>query len=227
MKKNIIITGTSRGIGFCTAKLLAKMGHNLLCLSRNIISAEFLKLPNVISLQVDLSCDKDFEKITHFVKHNWNKVDVLINNAGILINKPFSELSPEDFVKTYQVNVFAVARLIQIVLPFMKKGANVLNISSMGGVQGSVKFAGLVAYSSSKGALITLTELLAEEYKEQDITFNVLALGAVQTQMLQEAFPSLQVQTKPEQIAAYITDFVLEKYKLFNGKILQVANSTP
>ena len=226
MKKNIIITGTSRGIGFCTAELLAKMGHNLLCLSRNI-TPKFLQFPNVTSLQVDLSCDKDFDKIIHFIQDNWDKVDVLINNAGILVNKPFSELSSEDFVKTYQVNVFAVARLIQIVLPFMKKNTNILNISSMGGVQGSVKFAGLAAYSSSKGALITLTELLAEEYKEQNIIFNVLALGAVQTQMLQEAFPSLQVQIQPEQIATYIADFVLEKYKLFNGKIIQVTNSTP
>ena len=97
----------------------------------------------------------------------------------------------------------------------------------MGGVQGSLKFGGLAAYSSSKGALITLSELLAEEYKERGIIFNTLALGAVQTEMLTEAFPNYQANITPKQMARYIADFALNGTAIFNGKVLQVSNSTP
>src|SRR5690606_19060223 len=127
----------------------------------------------------------------------------------------------------YKVNVFAVAELTRTVLPFLQKGSHVVTISSMGGIQGSMKFAGLAAYSSSKGAVITLTELLAEEYKEQCISFNVLALGAVQTEMLAEAFPGFQAPLTAGEMASYIADFTLTGNKFYNGKVLQVASTTP
>ena len=97
----------------------------------------------------------------------------------------------------------------------------------MGGVQGSMKFPGLAAYSSSKGAVITLTELLAEEYKEHAISFNVLALGAVQTEMLEEAFPGYEAPTTALEMANYIYEFALTGNKFYNGKMLQVSSSTP
>ena len=105
--------------------------------------------------------------------------------------------------------------------------SHVVIISSMGGIQGSVKFPGLSAYSSSKAAVINLTELLAEEYKESGPSFNVLALGAVQTEMLQEAFPGYKAPTTPSEMARFIGDFAFTGNKFFNGKILQVSNSTP
>jgi NAD(P)-dependent dehydrogenase (short-subunit alcohol dehydrogenase family) len=97
----------------------------------------------------------------------------------------------------------------------------------MGGIQGSSKFPGLAAYSSSKGAVITLSELLAEEYKEQKISFNVLALGAVQTEMLAEAFPGYVAPLQPLDMAKYIADFSLKGHQFYNGKALQVSASTP
>ncbi len=109
----------------------------------------------------------------------------------------------------------------------MSKGSHVVTISSMGGIQGSSKFPGLAAYSSSKGAVITLSELLAEEYKEQGVAFNVLALGAVQTEMLQEAFPGYQAPIYPNEMADYIKDFALNGNRFFNGKVLEVSSSTP
>lgn len=223
--KKIIISGTSRGIGLELVKILAQMGHSVLALSRN--TAPTLQIKNVTSLAVDISKETDIQKVKKFIKDEWNEVDVLINNAGKLVNKPFENLTSEDFLQVYQVNVFGVAQLIQVVLPFLKKGSNILNISSMGGIQGSVKFPGLAAYSSSKGALITLTEVLAQEFQSREIICNVLALGAVQTEMLQEAFPDYTAPTSPEQMASYIADFVLHTYKFFNGKTIQVANSTP
>jgi NAD(P)-dependent dehydrogenase (short-subunit alcohol dehydrogenase family) len=127
----------------------------------------------------------------------------------------------------YKVNVFAVAELTRQLLPFFSKGSHVVNISSIGAVQGSVKFPGLAAYSSSKGALLTLTELLAEEYKEQQIAFNALALGAVQTEMLAEAFPGYKASVSANEMADYIYNFALNGHKYCNGKILQVSSTTP
>lgn len=227
MSKNIIITGTSRGIGFELVQLFSKQGYNVLALSRNEKPIQSLKLTNVTSLSFDLSDSKAYKKVEQFIKTNWQKVDVLINNAGTLLNKPFSELSMNDFVTVYKTNVFGVAELTRIVLPFMNKGSHVVTISSMGGVQGSMKFPGLAAYSSSKAAVITLTELLAEEYKASGISFNVLALGAVQTEMLEEAFPGYVASTSALEMANYIFDFSLNGNKYYNGKLLQVSNSTP
>jgi len=151
----------------------------------------------------------------------------LINNAGQLLSKPFAETTMEAFEAVYKVNVFGVAELTRIVLPYMSKGGHVVAISSMGGVQGSVKFPGLSAYSSSKGAVITLTELLAEEYKESGIAFNVLAIGAVQTEMLAEAFPGYEAPVTALQMGKYIQEFALTGQQFYNGKLMQVSSSTP
>ena len=97
----------------------------------------------------------------------------------------------------------------------------------MGGIQGSMKFGGLAAYSSAKGAVITLSELLAEEYKEHQIAFNVLAIGAVQTEMLAEAFPDYKAPLSAQEMANYIYDFSLTGNKFYNGKVLQVSSTTP
>ena len=225
--KHIVITGTSRGMGYEMVKLFAEKGHKVLALSRNDKPVSELNLENVTAISCDISKAEDLEKVSAFVETKWKQVDVLINNAGALINKDFEKISAEEFQQIYSTNVFGVIGLTQEILPFMKKDAHVVNISTMGGVQGSVKFPGLSAYSSSKAAVITLTELLAEEYKEKGPSFNVLALGAVQTEMLEEAFPGLEVPLSAKDMAEYIANFSLTGHKFYNGKLLQVSNSTP
>jgi|TARA_B110000037_G_scaffold98834_1_gene115762 short-subunit dehydrogenase len=225
--KNIIITGASRGIGFELIQLFAKNGHNVLAISRNTEPIKALNIKNITCLSIDLSIDSDIEKVSNFVTENWKDIDILINNAGRLANKPFLETSSKDFLAVYKVNVFAVAELTRQLIPYLKKSSHVVTISSMGGIQGSMKFPGLAAYSSSKGAVITLSELLAEEYKESGISFNVLALGAVQTEMLEEAFPGYKAPTSALEMASYIYDFGLNGNKHFNGKVIQVSSKTP
>jgi len=225
--KNVIITGTSRGIGFELAQLFAKNNYQVLALSRNSEPLEALNQKNITTISVDLSHENDFKKVITFVSSNWKTVDILINNAGKLINKPFKDLTTSDFLEVYKVNVFGVAELTRQLLPYFSKGSHVVNISSIGGIQGSLKFPGLAAYSSSKGALLTLTELLAEEYKEQQIAFNALALGAVQTEMLEEAFPGYKASVSANEMADYIYNFALNGNKFYNGKILQVSSTTP
>lgn len=224
--KTIIITGTSRGIGAELVKQFAAEGYTIISLSRNS-NPELENLPNVYYKSVDLSNDASVAAFAVELKDQFKNIDILIHNAGTIINKPFAEISSADFEYVYKVNVFGVAALSRAVLPLMTNGSHVVTISSMGGIQGSSKFPGLAAYSSSKGAVITLSELLAEEYKEQGVAFNVLALGAVQTEMLQEAFPGYQAPIYPNEMAVYIKDFALNGNRFFNGKVLEVSSSTP
>jgi len=226
--KNIVVTGTSRGIGFELVSILAKMGHQVLALSRNAKPVKDLNLDNVDAFSFDITEEDSHIRAEGFIEEHWNsKVDVLINNAGALLNKPFEETKSNDFREVYEVNVIGVATITRKLLRFMPKNSHVLTISSMGGIQGSMKFPGLAAYSSSKAAVLTLTELLAEEYKENGPSFNALALGAVQTEMLEEAFPGYKAPVTAQEMAQYIADFSLNGQKFYNGKIMQVSNSTP
>ena len=224
--KNIIVTGTSRGIGLELALQFANAGHQVLALSRKTPQI-LIENRNVTCLSLDLSKEEDLSQVEQFLATSWGKIDAIVHNAGALLLKPFEETTSEEFENIYKVNVFGVANLTRICLPFLQKGSHVVTISSMGGIQGSMKFAGLSAYSSSKGAVITLSELLAEEYKEKGIAFNVLALGAVQTEMLEEAFPGYKAPLSASEMANYIFDFTLTGNKYYNGKVLQVSSSTP
>ena len=224
--KNIIITGTSRGIGFELAMQFADAGHQVLAISRKT-PQELLGNPNITCLSLDLSQENEMILVENFLSSSWKKVDAIVHNAGALLLKPFENTTQQDFENIYKVNVFGVANLTQTALPYLQKGSHVVTISSMGGIQGSMKFAGLAAYSSSKGAVITLSELLAEEYKEKGIAFNVLALGSVQTEMLAEAFPGYKAPITAMQMADYIYNFTLTGHQFYNGKVLQVSSSTP
>ena len=189
--KVVLITGSGRGVGAGIAKALAKQGATL---AINDFFAERAD-EMVAELQADghqaVSVPFDVTDMASVsagiakIEAAFSSVDVLINNAGALLNKPFAETTMNDFEAVYKVNVFGVAELTRVVLPYMKEGAHVVTVSSMGGVQGRMKFTGLAEYSSSKGAVITWRELLAEGYKEQHIAFNVIDLGAVQTVMLE------------------------------------------
>ncbi|CAI8213816.1 MAG: SDR family oxidoreductase [Flavobacteriaceae bacterium] len=224
---HIVITGTSRGIGYEMAQILAGQGHEVLALSRSATAVAALENKHIHSFDFDITQPADIAQAVAFVRSEWaGHVDALINNAGALVNSPFLETSIADFKQVYEVNVFGVAALTQALIPFMPNG-HVVTVSSMGGVQGSSKFPGLSAYSSSKGAVITLTELWAEEFKEKGPAFNVLAIGAVKTEMLAAAFPGYEPPTTAAQMGRYIADFALNGHELYNGKILPVSNTTP
>ena len=233
--KTALITGASSGLGEGYALELAKRGANVILVARRTdrlrelsdrINAEYgVKASSV--LPIDLSARDAATSLARMIKGRGMQIDILINNAGVLTHKPLAQTTLEDFQSVYAVNVFGPALLMGLWAPKMGKQGHVVNISSMGGIQGSAKFAGLAAYSSSKGALITLTELLAEEYKETGPHFNALALGAVDTEMLQQAFPGYQAQTTPDEMAAYVLQFALNSGSLLNGKVIQVSNSTP
>ena len=223
--KTLLVTGASRGVGFEICKQAAANDHTVIALSRNI--SPLKGIPNIHPFSVDLSNELEVVDFVKEISSSFKSIDVLINNAGSLINKPFLEISSSDFEAVFKVNVFAVASLTRLILPMMNAKGHVLNITSMGGVQGSAKFPGLSAYSSSKGALVILTELLAEEFKDSGPSFNALALGAVQTEMLEEAFPGYKAPVSAVQMAEYIIDFALKGHQFYNGKVLPISSSTP
>ena len=223
--KTLLVTGASRGVGFAICKKASANGHRAIALSRNILPLK--GIPNVHPFSVDLSLESEVVDFVKEISTSFKSIDVLINNAGSLINKPFLEISSSDFEAVFKVNIFAVATLTRLILPMMNAKGHVLNITSIGGVQGSAKFPGLSAYSSSKGALVILTELLAEEFKDSGPSFNALALGAVQTEMLEEAFPGYKAPVSAAQMAEYIIDFALKGHQFYNGKVLPISSSTP
>jgi NAD(P)-dependent dehydrogenase (short-subunit alcohol dehydrogenase family) len=232
--KNIIITGASSGIGFEAAIELAVKGNHVIALAR---SKDKLKNLNQIvkslnpdaqffAVEFDILND-DEETLTAFVNQRFEKIDILINNAGALINKPFKELTEFDMAEMYQCNVLGHFRMIKALLPLMNINSHIVNIGSMGGFQGSAKFNGLAAYSASKAALHILTECLAQELVEDKISVNCLALGSAQTEMLEKAFPGYQSPVAAFEMGKYIADFALTGHRFFNGKILPVAMVTP
>lgn len=226
---NIIITGAGKGIGFEIAKHASKNPTNkILAISRNILEINKLKRENIKSIEFDLSDIDSYSGIASIISDYFHSgIDVLINNAGQLINKKFAQTTHDDFETMLNINLKSPYFLTQALLPFFNKNAHILNISSMGGYQGSLKFPGLSAYSISKGALCTLTEALSAELSELNIKVNALCLGSVSTQMFQEAFPNFEASANAQDMGAYISNFAQTGHLFYNGKILPVSLTTP
>ena len=221
--KNVVITGTSKGIGCELALKFSENDYNVISLSRN--NNEKLNKKNITFFHLDISSKESIIDTVSKISKEFQVIDIIINNAGNLINKPFLKTSFEDFEDIYKVNVFGAAELFRNLFPFLSKKCHIVNISSIGGVPGTSKFPGLSAYSSSKGALNILTEMLAEEFKDTEMRFNTLALGSVQTEMLGKAFPGYKANTTPNDMADYIFKFSTSNGKFFNGKTLPVSSS--
>lgn len=230
MSKTIIVTGASRGIGYQTALKLANDGHTVIATART--KSKLLKLASkpengrIIPIAADLTVPEHIQQIKGKVKEMTN-IDGLINNAGLVHRESFTDTDIEVFKQLMDVNVYGLVRLIKSLKPFMNKGSHILNISSMSGFQGSLKFPGLSAYGAAKAAVIGLSEVLSAEFSEDQISVNCLAIGAVQTEMLSEAFPGFKAPVSPEQMGQYIADFILTGHQFYNGKVLPVALNDP
>lgn len=223
---NVLVTGAGKGIGLELAKLFAENKHHTFAISRNINSLKKIENNYLHPYSFDLTSG-DFSLLFEKINKSFKTIDILINNAGLLVNKPFQDLTISDFDNVFNTNVKSVFKLTQTLLPIFNKKSHIVNISSMGGVQGSSKFPGLSLYSASKGAVSILTECLAVELKENEISVNALALGAVQTEMLNKAFPGYKAPLSASEMAKYIYDFALTGNKYYNGKILPISISTP
>ena len=217
--KTILVSGSSSGIGLEICIQASDLGLNVLAISRNIEPLEGIL--NLKANSVDITNDSQIEAYVKKITSENIKIDILINNAGFLIKDSFKKTTYEIFKQTYDVNVFGLASLTRALLPIINKDGQVINIASVGGLNASKKFPGLSAYSSSKGAVITLTEVLAEEYRSGP-RFNCLALGSVQTEMLRKAFPGYEAKVMPSDMAKQILDFALDESSLPNGETIKL-----
>jgi len=228
---NIIVNGGSRGIGKEVVLYLAQdINNHIIVTGRNKKALNRLSssCANVHTVSVDLSVlNKQSETFKEKILNHFKRVDVLINIAGILVAKEFMKIEDDEARLMMETNFFGPASVIRIVQPLMQDGAHIVNISSMGGYQGSEKFKGLSHYSASKAAIACLSECLAEEFRNSGISVNCLALGAVQTEMLEEAFPGYKAPVNAKEIARFISYFALEGHKFINGKIIPVAVNNP
>lgn len=231
--KQVLITGASSGIGFETALHLSKdKGYAVFATARNTAKLERLRDASgqaVTVVPFDLVNGEATQLKSHLLNAGLHTLHGLVHNAGFLVNRPFADITQAELEDSYKTNVMAPFLLTQALLPELKKadGAHVIHIGSVGGVQGSVKFPGLSAYSSSKGALSVLTECLALELGPDNIRFNCLALGAVQTDMLRQAFPGYEAPLKAHEMGEFVAWFLTNGHRFFNGKVLPVALSTP
>ena len=125
--KTLVVTGASRGVGFEICNLAAANGHTVIALSRNI--SPLKGIPNVHPFSVDLSNELEVVDFVKEISSSFKIIDVLINNAGSLINKPFLKISSSDFEAVFKVNVFAVVNLTRLMIPMMNPKGHVLNLS--------------------------------------------------------------------------------------------------
>ncbi|MGE5348819.1 MAG: SDR family oxidoreductase [Actinomycetota bacterium] len=232
-KMNIVITGASTGIGREVALRLSEAPLNrVYAIARSEKTLSSLSKAsgnqNITAVPMDITSGRSSLKgLKKRLEKECGRVDILINNAGYLVSKPFEDHTEDEIASSVSVNFTSAATLTAELLPLMGRGSHVVNIGSMGGFQGSLKFAGLAWYSATKGALAILTECLAAEYADRGISFNCLCPGAVQTEMFQKAFPGFTAPVSPAEMAGFIADFAVNGNKFFNGKILPVAVSVP
>lgn len=234
MEKQVLITGASQGIGRSLVKaFISKSEYRIWAVARNEEALQRLaeecasetgRTPGI------LACDITSESSRNMVCDRIGEagsLDILVNNAGMLINKPFLETTSDEIRQQMLINVEVPYLLSAGLVPFMSPRAHIVNISSMGGFQGSSKFPGLSAYSASKAALNVLTECMAVELAEKKIAVNSLSLGSVQTNMLEQAFPGYKAPVDADEMAEWMCWFCIYGRKFFNGKILPVSTNTP
>jgi NAD(P)-dependent dehydrogenase (short-subunit alcohol dehydrogenase family) len=228
---NIVVIGGTRGIGKEVVLNLSRdLKNKILVAGRNESALRKLSSANsnIFTLAMDISAfDKRKVEFIKVVRETFATVDILINVAGAIINREFEEITSDEARQLIETNFIGPASVIRSVKQFMIKGSHIINISSMGGFQGSSKYPGLSYYSASKAALACLSECLAAEFSHSGIKVNCLALGAVDTEMLHEAFPGYKAPVSASGIAEFISWFALNGQKVFNGKIIPVAVSNP
>lgn len=227
---NILVTGASKGIGYEISRYLSEKKYHILATARSKEKLEKLQEENpeyITSFPCDLKVSSSIKSISRFIDNRGIRLTGLIHNAGLLIAKPFTDLTDEDWKEMWDANFLSAVRLLRELLPFFEKNAHFVTIGSMGGFQGSSKFPGLSGYSTTKGALSIWTECMAAELKKEGLSINCLCLGAVQTEMLEAAFPGLKAPVQPKQMAEYIGDFALKGHHFYNGRVLPVALGNP
>jgi short-subunit dehydrogenase len=229
MKGTAIITGAGGGIGYELCRKFAANGWKTIGISGRANSLNSIKGVHFVNCDIREWVNMDGLISQCDLKNDDSDFRILINNAGFLLKTSFESFREEEIMEMIKVNYVAPMKITQEFLPWLRQSskAHIIYVGSMGGFQGSTRYEGLSVYSSTKSALGSLSESLAEEYRHTKMHFNTLALGAVDTEMLKKSMPNYAAQVKVEQMCEWIYEFSYRSYGLINGKVIPVAGSNP
>jgi len=183
MKKLVVITGASSGIGKESAKVFSKLGHPLLLIARRLEKLEELNLPNTICKKVDITDSNALKSAIKEAEKTYGETDLLINNAGVMLLGSVDTQDISEWQKMYDLNVIALLNGIQTVLVDMqkRKGGTIVNISS---IAGKKTFPAHAAYCGTKFAVHAISENIREEVAKDNVRVITIAPGAVETELL-------------------------------------------
>jgi 3-oxoacyl-[acyl-carrier protein] reductase len=235
--KVALITGSTRGIGKAIAIELAKKGYD--------IAINDLELPDEgketiktidemgrtsIFVKANVADYNDVEKMINEVLTKFKRIDVLVNNAGINIDKLVTNMSPQDWQRVIDVNLTGVFNCTKAVIPNMIKigGGKIINMSSQGALNGPV---GQANYAASKGAIISFTKVIAKEYAQYNILCNAIAPGCIETRMTDSMPPGMLRERvseiplgrrgKPKEVAELVT-FLADQANYITGQLILI-----
>lgn len=236
-KKVALITGSTRGIGKAIAIELARNGYD--------IALNDLELPDEgkeiikkidemgrtsIFVKANVADSNDVEKMINEILTKFKRIDVLVNNAGINIDKLVTNMSPHDWQRVIDVNLTGVFNCIKAVIPNMIKigGGKIINMSSQGALDGPV---GQANYAASKGGIISLTKVIAKEYAQYKILCNAIAPGCIETRMTDSMPPGMLRERvseiplgrrgKPKEVAELVT-FLADQADYITGQLILI-----
>jgi NAD(P)-dependent dehydrogenase (short-subunit alcohol dehydrogenase family) len=186
-----IVTGAASGIGRASAIAFAREGARVVVADRNekageeTVSAINAEGHQAVFSRVDVARETEIARMIEEAADRWNRIDILFNNAGVLLVKPVEQMSEEEWDRVMAINVKAAFLAIKHVVPHMRRGGkgSILNTGSIGSFTGQV---GTPAYSASKGAIALLTKSLALDLGRDNIRVNCICPGITDTAMLRE-----------------------------------------
>lgn len=221
LNKKCIITGGDSGIGRAVAVAFAKQGADIAIIylkqeekdaidTASIIEGVFKK--KCLLLPTDISKENNCIKAVQKIIKTFKQVDVLVNNAAVHYPvDDISKITSKQLIETFAVNIFSMFWITKAVLPFMKKGANIINTTSVTAYRGS---GGLIDYSATKGAIVSFTRSLSANLVDKGIRVNGVAPGPVWTPLVPASFP-------PEKVSTYGTDTPMKR----PGQPIEIASA--
>ncbi|CDZ49869.1 SDR family NAD(P)-dependent oxidoreductase [Neorhizobium galegae] len=237
--RSVVVTGAGSGIGLSTTELLIEAGWHVLAVDRDAAALDRLmeRLGNraglLTTVLLDITDEKAIADLADRCQALQSPLQALVNSAGIGSNVRFADTTTDQLRRIYEVNVFGAFALSQALAPIMREngGGSIVHIASVSGIKGNL---GRSAYGASKGALVTLTKIMAVELADDLIRVNAIAPGPIETPMVKENHTAVTREEwnrtvpmrrygRPEEIATAIAFLVDERQSSYvTGQILAV-----